>query len=91
MTALPSQLAPAHPVRHVVLTVIVLLALLVGSTPAFAADTPSSACAPVFAEYDGWGVRKFLAGFGTRSRVIQLAVGCMCLGLFILIFGMKKQ
>jgi hypothetical protein len=41
------------------------------------------AAGPLFAD-EGWGVGKVLARFRTRTGVVQLAVACMALGLFIL-------
>jgi predicted ATPase with chaperone activity len=38
----------------------------------------------VLAESDGWGARKVLSRFKTRSGVVQLCMACMALGLFIL-------
>jgi hypothetical protein len=56
----------------------------VSASPVLCAATVSAAPPLPFADGDGWGVRKLLGGMNSRSRIIQVAIACMCLGLFIL-------
>ncbi len=66
--------------------VLVVFAWLVGPSPV-RASRPLASAAVVsvsFADDDGWSVRKLLGKMNNRTRIIQIAVGCMCLGLFIL-------
>jgi hypothetical protein len=53
------------------------------SHPAPAALATVATPAP-FGDGDSWGWRKLMATTHNRTRVIQIAVVCMCFGLFIL-------
>jgi hypothetical protein len=68
--------------RSVRIFLLLIAGLLPAAGPAPAAEVPRAA---VFAaDDDGWGVRKVMARFRTRTGVIQLAIGCMAVALFIM-------
>jgi hypothetical protein len=62
--------------------------LLIGSLFAGAPPCPAASAprAPILVadSSDGWGVGRVLSRFRTRTGAIQLSVGFMALGLFIL-------
>jgi hypothetical protein len=75
-----------HPAFAVSLIIFSWLAVPTPATavgPAAPAAVIAVTAAP-FADSDGWGVRKLLGSTHNRTRVIQIAVVCMCFGLFIL-------
>jgi hypothetical protein len=50
-------------------------------------ETPATSGLCILAEDDGWSFKHLFRGFNNRSRVVQVCVVVMALGLFIL---MKK-
>ena len=68
-----------------VLLAFLLLGPCAGTAPAarpVPAAVAAAAPAPVLAE--GFSLKGYFSGFGSRARVIQLCVVTMCLALFIL-------
>ena len=82
------SLSPRLVVRPLFAVCLLVAGWLPGSAPARAVQpvvpvaVASVASASLFA--DGWGVSKISSGSGTRSRIIQISIVCLCLGLFIL-------
>jgi hypothetical protein len=54
------------------------------AAPAAPATVAAKAAAAPHPHTDRWGWKKVMGSTHTRARVIQIAVACMCFGLFIL-------